>query len=181
MTSGPDIVLLARAFHYACKCHSRQRRKGAAREPYVNHLADVARRVADATGGSDVNLVAAAMLHDCIEDVGVMREDLAATFGEDIAALVVEVTDDKARDRAERKRLQVVHAPFLSDRAKALKLADKASNLRAIVANPPDWPVERKLDYADWAEKVAAGLRGVNEQLERELDAAIIALRDHYA
>ncbi len=175
-----DSVLLARAFHFACKCHAQQKRKGAAGEPYVNHLADVARRVAEATGGVDIGLIAAALLHDTIEDVGVSREDLVIAFGEDIAALVVEVTDDKSLEKAERKRLQVVNAPDKSDRAKMLKLADKASNVRAMVASPPDWPDRRKREYADWAEAVAAGLRGVNETLERELDAALEALRERY-
>jgi len=175
-----DTVLLARAFHYACKCHAQQTRKGAAGEPYINHLADVARRVAGATGGTDPNLIVAALLHDTIEGVGVTREDLVISFGEDIAALVVEVSDDKSLEKAERKRLQVVNAAKKSDRAKMLKLADKASNLRALVASPPDWPVERKQEYANWAEAVAEGLRGVNETLEQELDAAINALRGHY-
>jgi (p)ppGpp synthase/HD superfamily hydrolase len=175
-----DSVLLARAFHYACKCHAGQKRKGAAGEPYVNHLADVARRVAEATGGADTNLIAAALLHDTIEDVGVSREDLVIAFGEDVAALVVEVTDDTSLEKAERKQLQVVHAPNKSRRAKMLKLADKASNVRAMVASPPDWPDQRKREYADWAEAVAEGLRGANETLEIELDAAIVALRAHY-
>jgi len=180
VTTGADAVLLARAFHYACKCHAAHRRKGAEAEPYVNHLADVARRVAEATGGDDVNLIAAALLHDTVEDVGVTREDLVTAFGEDIAALVLEVTDDTRLDRVERKRRQVEKAPGISTRAKMLKLADKASNVRAIVASPPDWLAGRKLEYADWAEAVAGGLRGVNEQLERELDAAIAALRAHH-
>ncbi len=175
-----DTVLLTRAFHYACKCHARQKRKGAAGEPYVNHLADVARRVAEATGGADIDLIAAALLHDTIEDVGVSRDDLVIAFGEDITALVVEVTDDKSMEKAERKRLQVVNAAKISDRAKMLKLADKASNARAMVASPPDWSDRRKREYADWAEAVAEGLRGVNQTLERELDAAIAALREHY-
>lgn len=176
----PDTVLLVRAFHFACSSHVCHRRKGEADEPYVNHLADVALRVAEATGGTDANLIAAALLHDCIEDVGVTREDLVIAFGEDIAGLVVEVTDDKTLHRSERKRLQVETAAGKSDRAKMLKLADKASNVRALVASPPDWPAGRKLEYADWAEAVADRLRGINETLERELGAAIEALRMHY-
>jgi (p)ppGpp synthase/HD superfamily hydrolase len=175
-----DAVLLARAFHFACSRHVSHRRKGAAQEPYVNHLADVARRVAEATGGLDANLIAAALLHDCIEDVGVAPEDLVIAFGEDVAGLVVEVTDDKGLHKDERKRLQVETAAGKSARAKMLKLADKASNVRALVASPPDWPVERKLAYADWAEAVARGLRGVNATLEHELDAAIAALRAEF-
>ncbi len=175
-----DTVLLARAFHFACASHVNHRRKGGAGEPYVNHLADVARRVAEATGGADACLIAAALLHDSVEDVGVTRDDLVAAFGEEVAALVMEVTDDKSLGKDERKRLQVETAAGKSERAKMLKLADKASNVRALVASPPDWPAERKLGYADWAEAVARGLRGVNATLEQELDAAIAALREVY-
>jgi len=172
-----DVVLLARAFDFACRSHTAQRRKGVAAEPYVNHLADVARRVAEATGGRDAGLVAAAILHDAIEDTPATYEELELAFGPDIAGLVAEVTDDKGLARQERKERQIADAPAKSARARMLKLADKASNLCAIVASPPDWPVERKLEYADWAEWVAAGLRGVNEQLEREFDAALAAGR----
>ena len=176
-----DVVLLARAFDFACQSHTPQRRKGATAEPYVNHLADVARRVAEATEGRDANLVAAALLHDTIEDTPVSREDLALAFGPDIAGLVAEVTDDKNLEKRERKERQVTSAPMKSPRAKMLKLADKASNVRAIVDSPPDWPVESRLEYARWAERVADGLRGVNDQLERELDAAVAALRAQHA
>lgn len=180
-TEMSDVRLLARAFDFACQSHTLQRRKGAAAEPYVNHLADVALRVAEATEGGDANLVAAALLHDCIEDTDVTRDELEIAFGTDIAGLVTEVTDDKSLEKHVRKELQVTHAPTKSARAKMLKLADKTSNLRALVVSPPDWPLEIQLQYADWAERVAAGLRGVNEQLEREFDATLAALREHHA
>jgi (p)ppGpp synthase/HD superfamily hydrolase len=57
----------------------------------------IARRMtADATGGSDPNLVIAALLHDAIEDCEVPGELIAETFGEDVARLVEEVTDDSS-------------------------------------------------------------------------------------
>jgi (p)ppGpp synthase/HD superfamily hydrolase len=123
-----------------------QRRKGASQEPYINHLLEVAMLVAMATEGKDPNLVIAALLHDAIEDQGITREEIAARFGAAVADLVTEVTDDKSLPKAERKRLQIVHAPGKSHRAKILKLADKTSNLRAIAASPPaDWNAERRL------------------------------------
>ena len=98
---------------------------------------------------------------------------MAAAFGEDIAELVAEVTDDKSLPKAERKRLQVLHAPDRSPRAKVLKLADKTSNLRAIAASPPaDWSPERLRDYVEWARSVVAGLRGVSPWLEARFDEA---------
>jgi (p)ppGpp synthase/HD superfamily hydrolase len=141
----------------------------------------VALRVAEATEGRDANLVAAALLHDTIEDTPVTHEELELAFGQDIAGLVAEVTDDKSLEKHERKELQVTEASGKSDRARMLKLADKASNLASLVASPPDWPVEIQLQYADWAERVGQGLKGVNERLEREFDAAVAALRQHHA
>ena len=101
------------------------------------------------------------------------RAVLAQMFGEGVARLVEEVTDDKALPREERKRLQVEHAQHISRRAKILKLADKTSNLRAIAASPPpDWSVRRRLEYVEWAKDVAGGLQGVCAWLEREFEAA---------
>src|SRR5512143_171969 len=112
MTS--DIELLAKAWRVAAERHVHQRRKGESQEPYVNHLAEVADLVAEATGGGDARLVAAAVLHDTIEDTDLSREELASQFGEDVAGLVFEVTDDKSLSKQNRKRLQVEHAPHIS-------------------------------------------------------------------
>jgi len=92
---GIDVVQVTRALDYAAKKHVSQRRKGEAREPYINHLAEVAFLLAEATGGSDGNLVIAGLLHDCIEDQGVTYEELVELFGADVAELVRDVTDDK--------------------------------------------------------------------------------------
>ena len=98
---------------------------------------------------------------------------IAEAFGEDVARLVEEVTDDKSLEKQERKRRQVEHAPEKSHLAKILKLADKTSNLRAIASSPPpDWSVRRRLDYVKRASDVAKGLTGVSEWLEREFDQA---------
>jgi (p)ppGpp synthase/HD superfamily hydrolase len=131
------LVTVMRAADAAARWHVKQRRKGAAQEPYVTHLLEVAKLVAEATAGADHNLIVAALLHDTIEDQGVTREEIAAQFSDDIADLVMEVTDDKKLPKAERKRLQIEHAPNLTARAKVLKLADKISNLRSVTTSPP--------------------------------------------
>jgi len=168
-----DVVRIARALDFAARKHAAQRRKGEAQEPYINHLAEVALLVAEATGGADADLVIAAYLHDTIEDQGVKREELEALFGADVAGLVIEVTDDKSLPKARRKELQVEHAPHKSPRARMLKIADKTSNLRSILSSPPkDWSVERKREYFEWAAKVIAGCRGVSPWLEAQFDEA---------
>src|SRR5262245_52062823 len=113
-----DIVLISRAWHFAAQRHAGQKRKGKAQEPYVNHLAEVAELVATATEGRDPNVVAAAVLHDTVEDTATLLEELTSTFNADIASLVAEVTDDKNLDKADRKKLQVEHAAAKSKRAK---------------------------------------------------------------
>ncbi len=98
---------------FAADKHSAQRRKGAAAEPYINHLIEVAHLVSTTLSEPDINLVVAALLHDVIEDAGVTSAELTERFGQDVAALVLEVTDDKSLPKEERKRLQIEHAPKL--------------------------------------------------------------------
>jgi (p)ppGpp synthase/HD superfamily hydrolase len=166
-------IAVLRAADAAARWHVHQRRKGAAEEPYVNHLLEVATLVAEATDGKDLELVIAALLHDAIEDQEVPRSVIAQAFGENVTKLVEEVTDDKSLEKEERKRLQVEEAPKKSPRAKILKLADKTSNLRALAASPPrKWAVNRRLEYVNWARDVAKGLIGVSKWLEREFEQA---------
>jgi (p)ppGpp synthase/HD superfamily hydrolase len=172
------LLLAVNAADFAAKRHVNQRRKGAAGEPYINHLAEVAMLLAEATDGSDAALVAAGFLHDTLEDTPTEYEELVRLFGADVADLVAAVTDDKSLPKAERKRLQAEHAPQKSPRARVLKIADKISNLRSLATSPPaDWDVARALDYIDWAEAVIAGCRGINTGLEHLFDAAAAEAR----
>ncbi len=173
-----ELLLLARAWRFAAERHAHQRRKGEAAEPYVNHLAEVADLVARATEGRDANLIAAAVLHDTIEDTSTTRDELAKDFNADIAALVAEVTDDKSLEKARRKELQIMNASAKSARAKIVKLADKTSNLRSLANSPPaDWDLARRREYLEWAERVVKGLRGTNAWLEERFDEVAARLR----
>jgi (p)ppGpp synthase/HD superfamily hydrolase len=62
-----DWIMVLKAADAAARWHVHQRRKGAAKEPYINHLLEVATLVAEATEGTDPNLVIVALLHDAIE------------------------------------------------------------------------------------------------------------------
>ena len=146
-----DLSAILSAALFAAEKHANQKRKGKAGEPYVNHLLEVAHLISGAIPEPDTNLVVAALLHDVIEDAGVTKEELVGRFGSDVAELVAEVTDDKSLPKAERKRLQVEHAPKKSVRAQAIKVADKISNLRSILTSPPaDWDFQRRKEYFEW-------------------------------
>jgi len=166
----PVRRILSAAMFAAAK-HAPQKRKGAAAEPYVNHLIEVAQLIAGSSQHLDTNLVMAGLLHDTIEDTSTTAEELEQVFGSDIAALVVEVTDDKSLPKDVRKALQVENAPHKSIRAQVIKLADKISNLRSLLASPPaTWSTERKREYVGWARKVVAALSAPNPTLKAEFD-----------
>jgi (p)ppGpp synthase/HD superfamily hydrolase len=168
-----EWIVVLRAADTAARWHTHQRRKGIAQEPYINHLLEVASLVAEATGGTDPNLVIAALLHDAIEDQGVLFEAIVREYGKQVADIVMEVTDDKTLPKDERKRKQIESAPMKSSEAKLIKLADKTSNLRTIASSPAaDWSVERRLEYIEWAKSVVAGLRGTSPWLEKQFDEA---------
>jgi guanosine-3',5'-bis(diphosphate) 3'-pyrophosphohydrolase len=161
------IVELVRAVDFAAHRHSAQRRKGIKAEPYIIHLTEVARLLAEATDGKDPGLVIAGLLHDAIEDTATTQEDLRAAFGDDVASLVLEVTDDKRLPREERKRLQIELAPSKSLRARMIKIADKTSNLHSLADSPPvGWSAHRRAEYVDWARRVVAACGPTNARLE---------------
>ncbi|MEI8395481.1 MAG: HD domain-containing protein [Rhodospirillaceae bacterium] len=167
------IVAFSRAVDFAARKHADQRRKGATAEPYINHPIEVARMLAEATDGNDLDLVIAGLLHDILEDTATGRPELEALFGRVVAELVAEVSDDKSLPQAQRKQLQILHTPQKSVRAKLIKIADKTSNIRGIVTGPPvDWTLERKHDYFTWSLAVIVGCRGINSRLESLFDEA---------
>jgi GTP diphosphokinase / guanosine-3',5'-bis(diphosphate) 3'-diphosphatase len=173
--------LILRALEFAAFRHRNQTRKGKDKSPYINHPIQVANLLANEGGEKDPVLLTAAILHDIIEDtVDTPEEKLELTkqiseiFGEQVLSVTLEVTDDKSLEKQDRKQLQIEEAPYKSDNAKKLKIADKIMNVRDITDNPPvGWPVKRIMEYFDWAEKVVAGLRGVNKKLEDIFDECL--------
>ncbi len=171
-----DLATVLRAAAFAAHKHRNQRRKDAGASPYINHPLALAAVLAHEGGVDDPVTLAAALLHDTVEDTETTAQELASAFGAEVAAVVMEVTDDKTLPKPERKRLQVEHAATMSDRAQLVKLADKICNLRDVAASPPaDWPLERRQAYFDWAKQVVDRLRGVHPGLEAVFDATFAA------
>ncbi len=172
------IRLVSEAAELAARRHSGMQRKGRSDQPYINHLAEVANLLSLATSGADAELVAAGWLHDTIEDTETSHDELAQRFGLRVADLVAEVTDDMSLPKGERRQKQVEDAPKKSAGAKLIKIADKISNIRARVAPEPSQEQRDDLaDYLGFAEKVAAGCRGVNAVLDRMFDETVALAR----
>jgi len=169
-----DIAKLIEAASFAAKKHSYQKRKGNDAAPYINHPLEVANLMANVGKVADHDILIAAILHDTIEDTETTSEEITELFGKAVCEYVLEVTDDKSLPKAERKQLQIEHAPHLSHGAKLIKLGDKISNITDVMNNPPaGWSAERRLEYIDWGEKVINGLRGANENLEKHFDELV--------
>lgn len=166
--------LILKALRFSAEKHNDQRRKDARSSPYINHPIQVAETLWSVGAVRDVDLLVAAILHDTIEDTATTPAELRAEFGEDVLALVLEVTDDKSLPKETRKKLQIEHAPHKTRKAKLLKLADKICNIHDMVKSPPSaWALKRKQEYLLWTEQVIAGLRGASPELERHYDALL--------
>jgi guanosine-3',5'-bis(diphosphate) 3'-pyrophosphohydrolase len=166
-----DNAALLQALHFAADKHRDHRRQDQDASPYINHPIEVAETLARVGGVTDLEILQAAILHDTIEDTDTSGEELERHFGPGVRTIVEEVSDDKRLPKHERKRLQIEHAPGISDRAKLVKLADKICNVRDVSTAPPaEWSHERRTEYIAWSRRVVAGCRGVNEALERDFD-----------
>jgi (p)ppGpp synthase/HD superfamily hydrolase len=157
--------LVESAIAFAIRSHAGQERKGQPGVPYVVHPLHVGMLLS--RHGARPPVVAAGILHDVMEDSGVARDDLARAFDAEVAAIVVEVSEDKSRTWEQRKLHTIEKIATMSDGARAVTAADKVHNLAdlrrlLVVRGEEVWKLFRRgreptLDY----------YRRVLEQLER--------------
>lgn len=134
-----DIIEKARIFATAAHGAAAQLRKYT-NEPYIVHPREVAGIVLQ-HGGSEAQ-IAAAWLHDVVEDTGVTIEVIKAEFGEEIAELVGWLTDvsrPEQGNRATRKAIDRAHTAMAPAEAQTIKLADLISNCASIVEHDADF------------------------------------------
>src|SRR4051812_49014301 len=127
--------LLDKALAFATECHQWQKRKYTG-EPYIVHPIAVAKIVSSVT--RDDEIVAAALLHDVVEDCGVMHLEILDGFGPRIASLVENLTDisrPSDGNRAARKAIDLEHTARAHPDAKTIKLADLLDNTKDIAEN----------------------------------------------
>jgi GTP diphosphokinase / guanosine-3',5'-bis(diphosphate) 3'-diphosphatase len=170
----PQLIALDKlleAVIFATRKHQGQVRKDLRQSPYVTHPVSVARIIWQIADVEETNTLLAAVLHDTIEDTDTTADEVRELFGDEVLSIILEVTDNKGLAKLERKRMQIVHAPDLSQPAKIIKLADKLINCQDILHHPPlDWSLERRQNYIQWAADVIARIRGTNAALELAFD-----------
>lgn len=133
-----DTSLLKKAHIYAMAAHAAvgQKRKYT-NEPYTVHPVEVARILIENVGWVTQNMLAAALLHDVVEDTQCTHTDIHMGFGPEISALVRGLTDvsrPEDGNRSVRKTIDRDHLASGSAEVQTIKLADMISNTRSIVA-----------------------------------------------
>ena len=130
-----DTALLDKAIIYAVKAHSNTERRGKG-FPYIVHPMEAMEIVATIT--PDQDLLAAAALHDVVEDTDCTIEDIRAEFGDRIASLVASESEEEVKGMSEeaswhmRKQAVIDRLAAASHDSKIVSLGDKLSNMRAI-------------------------------------------------
>ena len=170
--SDKEADIIDKAFRVACERHEGQKRRSG--EPYIIHPVAVAKIVVDY--GMDYQSVAAAMLHDTVEDTDLTLEDVRKEFGADIAALVDGLTKlgkvpldikDKEEQQAENVRKMLL-AMSEDIRVIIIKLADRLHNIRTLNFVAPQKRRDKALEtleiYAPIAHRL--GIRAIKEELE---------------
>lgn len=142
-TTISGFSTLIYAISYAAEKHDGFHRKNSKKQPYITHPLSVLNFVV-ASGVSDPDVLCAAVLHDVVEDTSATIKDIRAHFGEKVASIVAEVTDDRTLSQLERKKAQLEHTKTLSREAAHVKLADALDNLSSLCVDPPmGWSVEK--------------------------------------
>lgn len=140
-TQASDSLII-RAARFAERAHAGQKRKYTD-APYILHPGRVAARAALLPNATE-EVVAAAWLHDVVEDCGVTVAALMVSFGPRVASLVAELTNTSKNERpdlnrARRKALDRSRLAGVSDVAKQLKMIDRIDNLHEMQGAPPDF------------------------------------------
>jgi (p)ppGpp synthase/HD superfamily hydrolase len=172
------------AMRFAERAHRGQQRKGGD-EPYILHPIAVATLLA--SSGASEDLLCAAYLHDTVEDAGVELDDIAHSFGEEVADLVRSVTEDKLRSWQDRKAATIDHLNAASQYVLALKAADVCVNITDVVLDHREigddvWlrfrrgAAKQLWYYTTVADTVLHRLEGY-EPLHSELQARVDELR----
>ena len=175
MAEHDHLDAILEAVIFAARKHEGQVRKDEQASPYVTHPLTVTRLIYSTGRIFDQDILIAAILHDTIEDTNTRPEEIQEQFGEDVLALVLEVSDDKSLDKICRKQRQVINAPRLSSSAKIIKLADKIANAHDVLHTPPKgWSRTRCREYIQWTADVVAQIDGANPALEAAFDALLI-------
>lgn len=146
--------LIERAVEYATEKHKGQKRKNTQGSDYIVHPLEVMGFIKK-FGIHKPEILAAAVLHDVVEDTDATHEEIESKFGKEVSDLVREVSDDKSLPKVERKKFQVHSMKGKSMGARAIKIGDKWSNTRDLLTDSPrGWGLLQIQGYIVWSFEV---------------------------
>jgi len=161
-----EITMILDAVVFAAEKHQFQVRKNVEHVPYIIHPIGVAYSILTIAKFSDPQVLAAAILHDTVEDTDTTFAEIRDRFGCEVESYVKEVTDERGLPKKVRKDLQIINAPHKSKGAAYIKLADKLYNLTDIaIGLPVEWTEQHSDEYFIWAKQVVDQLPPVSPEL----------------
>jgi (p)ppGpp synthase/HD superfamily hydrolase len=169
----PPKHMFQEAAAFAARAHRHQLRKDG-RTPYVSHVMRVALTVTQVFGCDDPVVLAAALLHDTIEDTTTDYDDLAERFGEDVADCVAALTKNMTLPEEEREREYDGRLAKADWRARLVKIADVYDNF----CDVESWPKERQAHQKGKAyEKCLRALELAKGDAQPAIRAAVAELK----
>lgn len=162
------------AASFAARAHEGQQRKDGA-TPYFAHPARVALTVRDAFGCDDPVAIAAALLHDVIEDASVDYDDLLERFGAEVAACVAALTKDMRLPEVEREAAYDEALQRADWRARLVKLADTLDNLADLTKTGP---LNKRLRACQRAMAIAQPLAAEHSEIAQAIEIVAQAADD---
>ena len=161
---------ILKVIEFASLAHAKEMRKsghGRKAIPYINHSIEVSATILKAIDTSpnfvmglpDFNAddtLAAAILHDVIENTSFTREDIKKLTNENVASILDDVTDspDMPKDISERKAIQAKKAESFGAQSANVKVSDQTSNIRNLINLRPSWSANRINSYLEGASKI---------------------------
>lgn len=168
------ISVIQKAKDLATERHAHLRMYNAGKSPVIIHIGEVANYV-ELYGGTD-DMIAAAWLHDIVEDTDVTLEQIEEWFGPAISSLVDGLTDPphfEPLPLEQRKPLQAERLKAKSDEIKRIKICDQLSNVLRVTNDPPtDWDDATQFLYVRGAKQIADVCRGSSPPLDALFDDA---------
>jgi len=185
------MSLIIKAARFADLAHRGQMRK-ATNVPYITHVIRVAGRVATLHGATEA-MVAAAFLHDVIEDCAVSFNTIKQQFGDEVASLVLTLTSYSKQieqaaeysgsvftlpNRAARKELDRQYLKTVSEETKRIKMVDRLDNLYDTLQEADaKWAIK----YVEESEHLwTLALEGIDSEMDAEFKALAIAIKEKY-
>lgn len=176
------MTLVERAKRLVLERHAHLRRISQSRQPMIEHIEEVAAMVAGAT--ADAEIVAAAWLHDTVEDTDTTLDELHQLFGQRVAEIVDGLTDPPrfaAMPTPERKAAQAARILSKGYEVKIIKLCDQISNILSVTNDTPtDWNHAQQWAYIEGAANVALLCKGYSEGLDQKFGNAYLYAKEHY-